>query len=140
MADRIEELFALFPPRYKVLQVYRHDDGNFGFSASSNNRRQPLRCSGRGATMEHAIVEALGSIGIVAPIRLGSFYFGPRANPCDDCVEGYCTMNCGPRIEVDRPANKDAFMQSEGKPFWPERRPGYAPAMTEEEFEKKEIK
>ena len=24
--------------------------------------------------------------------------FGKRSNPCSDCWDGYCTMNCGPCI------------------------------------------
>lgn len=30
-----------------------------------------------------------------------SYTFGKRANPCDDCWDGYCTMNCGPVIHAD---------------------------------------
>jgi hypothetical protein len=27
--------------------------------------------------------------------------FGKRAGPCDDCWDGHCTMNCGPRVSTD---------------------------------------
>lgn len=26
--------------------------------------------------------------------------FGKRSEPCDDCANGYCTMNCGPRVDL----------------------------------------
>lgn len=29
-------------------------------------------------------------------------YFGKRSKPCDDCVDGYCTMNCGPAIPAPK--------------------------------------
>jgi hypothetical protein len=29
-------------------------------------------------------------------------FFGYRKNPCMDCCDGYCTMNCGPCVPVAR--------------------------------------
>lgn len=26
----------------------------------------------------------------------------PRANPCPDCVNGFCDMNCGPAVQVGK--------------------------------------
>lgn len=33
---------------------------------------------------------------------ISPIFFGNRSSPCGDCSNGYCTMNCGPRIEPDR--------------------------------------
>jgi hypothetical protein len=29
-------------------------------------------------------------------------FFGRRERPCGDCADGWCTMNCGPRMPVTR--------------------------------------
>jgi len=29
-------------------------------------------------------------------------FFGKRSSPCGDCVDGYCTMNCGPAIQAPK--------------------------------------
>ena len=36
------------------------------------------------------------------PARLSVFtyFFGRRQRPCDDCCDGYCTMNCGPEANM----------------------------------------
>jgi hypothetical protein len=30
-------------------------------------------------------------------------FFGKRDNPCPDCSDGYCTMNCGPVMTQEKP-------------------------------------
>jgi hypothetical protein len=38
---------------------------------------------------------------------ISPMFFGRRTDPCGDCSDGYCTMNCGPRIEI-APHNQES--------------------------------
>jgi hypothetical protein len=29
-------------------------------------------------------------------------FFGRRERPCGDCADGWCTMNCGPRVPITK--------------------------------------
>lgn len=37
--------------------------------------------------------------------------FGRRSLPCEDCWDGYCTMNCGPKVSKDMSLSDLPFYQ-----------------------------
>lgn len=41
---------------------------------------------------------------------MNSFSFGPVKNPCGDCVDGYCTMNCSGAVQADFESRPTEFV------------------------------